>query len=227
MPDGANHVAFAYSADGKDRFTTVYPNLNLLDGSDLEDYTTKKKHLTIVQKDGGCNNGTYISASYSNPEPNSFADILVWKLDKKRLEPSTTYTFSFYAKGKGTVKTYIHPSLIDTSSNSYADGKVIKSEADGSYTWTLTNEWVRHTYTFTVNDNITEDKYVLFRLPTGSSVDICLPKLEKGSTATPWMPSFSEAKAEDYPSYIGTYTDNDSTEQSTDPTRYTWKKIVE
>ena len=33
MPDGANHVAFAYSADGKDRFTTVYPNLNLLDGT--------------------------------------------------------------------------------------------------------------------------------------------------------------------------------------------------
>ena len=31
MPGGANHVAFAYSADGKDRFTTTYPNLNLLD----------------------------------------------------------------------------------------------------------------------------------------------------------------------------------------------------
>lgn len=33
MPDGAQHVAFAYSADGKDRFTTVWPNLNLLDGT--------------------------------------------------------------------------------------------------------------------------------------------------------------------------------------------------
>ena len=31
MPDGANHVAFAYSADGKDRFMTVYPNLNLIE----------------------------------------------------------------------------------------------------------------------------------------------------------------------------------------------------
>ena len=31
MPDGANHVAFAYSADGEDGFTTTYPNLNLLD----------------------------------------------------------------------------------------------------------------------------------------------------------------------------------------------------
>ena len=33
MPDGANHVAFAYSADGKDRLTTTHPNFNLLDGT--------------------------------------------------------------------------------------------------------------------------------------------------------------------------------------------------
>ena len=29
------------------------------------------------------------------------------------------------------------------------------------------------------------------------------PKLEQGSTATPWMPSASEVKTSDYPSYIG------------------------
>ena len=206
---------------------TVYPNLNLLDGTDFKNFTPKTaKYLTIVKKDGGVNNKPYISASYSNPEPNSFTDILYWKLDKERLEPSTTYTFSFYLKGRGTVKTYIHPSLIDTSSNnSFADGKVIKPNQDGGYDWSLTNEWVRHTYTFTTKSSITEDQYVLFRIPTGSSVDICLPKLEKGSTATPWVPSFSEVTAEDYPSYIGTYTDNKSNEQSTDPEKYTWKKI--
>ena len=90
---------------------------------------------------------------------------------------------------------------------------------------TLTDEWVRYTYTFTSKSSITEDQYVLFRLPTGSSVDICLPKLEKGSTATPWMPSASEATVEDYPSHIGTYTYNNSNEQSADPEKYTWKKI--
>ena len=206
---------------------TVYPNLNLLDGTDFKNFTPKtEKYLTIVKKDGGVNNKPYISASYSNPEPNSFADILSFNLEKGRLEPSTTYTFSFYLKGKGTVKTYIHPSLIDTSSNkAFADGSAITPKVDGQYTWTLTNEWVRHTYTFTSKSSITEDQHVLFRLPTGSSVDICLPKLEKGSTATPWMPSFSEVKAENYPSYIGTYTDNKSNEQSTDPARYSWKKI--
>ena len=226
MPDGANHVAFAYSEDGRDSFMTVYPNLNLLDGTDFKNFTPRTdKYLTIVKKDGGVNNKPYISASYSNPEPNSYADILSWRLEKGRLEPSTTYTFSFYAKGRGTVKTYIHPSLIDISRTSFADGKAIKPNGDGEYTWTLTNEWVRHTYTFTTKSSITEDQYVLFRLPTGSSVDICLPKLEKGSTATPYMPSFSEATAEDYPSYVGTYTDNESNEQSIDPEKYSWKKI--
>ena len=226
MPDGANHVAFAYSEDGRDRFMTVYPNLNLLDGTDFKNFTPRtEKYLTIVKKDGGVNNKPYISASYSNPEPNSYADILSWRLEKGRLEPSTTYTFSFYARGRGTVKTYIHPSLIDTSSKAFVGGKAIKPNQDGDYTWTLTDEWVRYTYTFTSKSSITEDQYVLFRLPTGSSVDICLPKLEKGSTATPWMPSFSEVKAENYPSYIGTYTDNKSNEQSTDPGKYTWKKI--
>ena len=207
---------------------TVYPNLNLLDGTDFKNYTPKtEKYLTIVKKDGGVNNKPYISASYSNPEPNSYADILSWRLEEGRLEPSTTYTFSFYLKGKGIVKTYVYPSLIDTSANVLADGKAIKPADNGSYTWTLTNEWVRHTYTFTTKSSITEHQNVLFRLTTGNSVDICLPKLEKGSTATPWMPSASEVKAEDYPSYIGTYTDNKSNEQSTDPEKYTWKKIVE
>ena len=206
---------------------TVYPNLNLLDGTDFKNYTPKtENYLTIAKKDGGVFNKSYISASYSNPEPNSFSDMLSLTIEKERLEPSTTYTFSFYAKGRGTAKTFIWPGLIDTESNkNFADGKPIIPKNDGEYTWTLTNEWVRHTYTFTTKNSITDDKSVLFRLPTGSSVDISLPKLEKGSVATPWMPSFSEVEAEDYPSHIGTYTDNKSNEQSTDPARYSWKKI--
>ena len=50
-------------------------------------------------------------------------------------------------------------------------------------------------------------------------------KVEEGSTATPWMPSASEATVEDYPSHIGTYTDNNSNEQSTNPLKYGWKLL--
>lgn len=226
MPDGANHVAFAYSKDGKNGFTTIYPNLNLLKGTDFKNFTPKaQQYLSVTLKPGGVFNKPYVSASYNNPTPNSWVDVLEWDFDKDDFKPSTTYTFSFYARGKGTVRTHIYPSLIDTSVDVLADGKAIKPAADGAYDWNLTDEWVRHTYTFTTRSSITEGQHVVFRLFTGNSADICLPKIEEGSTATPWTPSFSELTAEDYPSYIGTYTDNNSNTQSTDPGKYTWKKI--
>lgn len=46
-------------------------------------------------------------------------------------------------------------------------------------------------------------------------------KCEPGSTATPYMPSASEVKTSDYPSYIGTYSDT-NVNGSTDPSKYTW-----
>ena len=58
-----------------------------------------------------------------------------------------------------------------------------------------------------------------------TTFDYSKMKVEEGSTATPWMPSAREATVEDYPSHIGTYTDNNSNEQSTNPLKYTWKKI--
>ena len=50
-------------------------------------------------------------------------------------------------------------------------------------------------------------------------------KVEPGSTVTPYMPSAIEAVESDYPSYIGTYTGKIVDGQSTDPVKYSWKKI--
>ena len=58
-----------------------------------------------------------------------------------------------------------------------------------------------------------------------SKVSVAGHKWEKGSTATPYMPSYSEATNSDYPSYIGTYTGKIVDGQSTDPVKYNWKKI--
>ena len=68
---------------------------------------------------------------------------------------------------------------------------------------------------------------IRYEINSGSDGDIWNAghKWEHGSIATPWMPSASEATVEDYPSHIGTYTDNNSNEQSADPEKYTWKKI--
>ena len=66
----------------------------------------------------------------------------------KKIEPSTWYTFSFYAKGIGCT-TYIYPSCVDTSADFFIDG--VKQETvpgDAAKAWTFTSNWVRHTVTF-------------------------------------------------------------------------------
>ena len=78
---------------------TVYPNLNLLDGTDFKNYKAPaQEHLSATVKTGGVFNKPYVSASYNNPAPNSYVDVISWGFDKEHLKPSTTYTFSFYEK---------------------------------------------------------------------------------------------------------------------------------
>ena len=217
------HTAWSYSADGTDGFTTVYPNLNLLDDTTFKNYIPKtEQYLSVAKIDGGVNNKPYVSISYNNPTANSYTDQISWAFDKEYFKPSTIYTFSFYLKGNGTIRTYVYPSLIDDSSaNGLADGKVITPTGDGNYDWNLTSEWVRHTYTFITKSSLTAGHNFLFRIFTGNSADICLPKVEEGSIATPHMPSSSEVTTADWPSYIGQYTDFTQAD-STNPSDYTW-----
>ncbi len=230
------HTAYANNAEGTDDFSTTKPNLNLLYNTTFKNFTPNtEQHLSMAIKNGGVNNKPYVSVSYNNPTENSYIDKISWGnwgswgFDKESFKPSTTYTFSFYLKGEGTVITHVYPSLIDASSpNSLVDGKVITPIHDGYYKWNLTSEWVRHTYTFTTKSSITDgdNQNFLFRIFTGNSVDIGLPKVEEGETATPYMPSSSEAKPSDQPKYIGTYTDK-SDSASQDPKKYTWKSNPE
>ena len=228
------HTAWSNSADGTDGFTTVYPNLNLLNDTTFKNYIPQtEQYFNVVIKNGGVNNKPYISVSYNNPTENSYIDIIQWGnwgsqgFDKESFKTSTTYTFSFYLKGSGTIRTHVYPSIIDISSgNGLVDGKAIGLSPDGEYNWNLTSEWVRHTYTFTTKSSMTENQNFLFRLFTGNSVDICLPKLEEGSTATPYMQSQSEVTSADGPSYIGQYTDY-TLDDSTNPSSYTWREIQE
>ena len=203
MPDGANHVAFTYSADGKDRFTTVWHNLNLLDGTkDFSGYWYNGEHWT--------NDGTYKGLTVKKRHGTGKG---IYKIFTAPADG--TYTFSAYFKSSGRGK--IVRRWVNTNGT---DGK-------GTIDLDSNIDWARDTFTAPMK---TGDKvFVRYEITSGDGLDIWTAghKWEEGSIATPWMPSFSEVTPEDYPSYIGTYTDNDSSEQSTDPTRYTWKKIVE
>ena len=228
MPDGANHVAFAYSADGKDRFTTVYPNLNLLYGTrefkpiavgnntpnqnaGLINFTQYKKISDLFKA------GDNITISYDieflNTElygdsDNVFSAIQLFGGNWEKLsEVKVKYVGGkFYTKDS-------------YKSSSYVENPAHKLTV--SRTMQLTQDFIN------ANETVESLQLLYNNVPVGATVKVTDLKLERGSTATPLMPSFIEVVKSDYPSYIGTYTDNDSNSQSTDPARYSWKKIVE
>ena len=203
MPDGANHVAFAYSADGKDRFMTVYPNLNLLDGT--KDFSGDWDKASLWENDG-----TYEGLVVKK---------ITWPwngIGKTFTAPKDgVYTFSAYVKSSGNNANTVRINFLN-GSESISLRKTFSNNFD----------WLRDSITVTLKAN---DKVSAIYEMTGSALDSDLwtagHKWEEGSTATPWMPSASEVTPADWPSYIGTYTDNNSNEQSTDPEKYSWKKI--
>lgn len=211
------HTAYAYSADGTDRFSTVSPNLNLLNGTkQLNQNLTPYYFAMPTSKTGGYLNSNYVVCD--NPSTNNnvmdFFRVYVKQNSNPQFQyvkPNTTYTFSEYVRGHGSVTMY------GWSSQGVWIAK------NGTATTTLTDDWKLFTYTFTTGSTIVDGAQIFARVPAGSRTDICLPKLEEGSTATPWMPSSSEANDSDYPPYIGTYSDNSQT-VSTDSTKYFWTK---
>ena len=109
-----------------------------------------------------------------------------------RTLPSQWYTLSFYAKGVGTMVSYVYGSFADNGAGSYIDGvKLGYANPDGSHVWILTDGWARHTYTFKSKSSFpaTEIQNVLWRLFKGNEAYICMPQLEAGTLATPYSPA--------------------------------------
>ncbi|MBQ3828451.1 MAG: hypothetical protein II812_09950, partial [Prevotella sp.] len=123
----------------------------------------------------------------------------LWSTDGsiRKLEPSTWYTFSFWAKGNYNIATFIYPSVFDNTSICYIDGMMYAANtrgADANINWSLSNTWTRHTFTFKTKSSISgSNQNLLFRLyPKTSSgytnaVYICMPKLEVGMQATSYI----------------------------------------
>ena len=115
----------------------------------------------------------------------------------RKLEASTWYTFSFWAKGDYNIATFIYPSVFDNTSICYIDGVLQAANtrgADAYINWTLTSTWKRYTFTFKTKSSISgADQYLLFRLypktssSTNNRVWICMPKLEVGMQATSYI----------------------------------------
>ena len=191
------HTAWAYSADGTDGFTTVYPNLNLLDG-------TKDFSGTWDRADGWTNDGTYKGLTVKKRTGQ-------WHgINKTFTAPKDgTYTFSAYIKGSGNTAD------ISRYSSKPEANKYIGNNFD----------WIRDSVTVNLKANDTIwIRYEISGSGTDLILWTAGHKWEEGSVATPWMPSASEVKTSDYPNYIGQYT-NFVQEDSPNPSDYTWSLI--
>ena len=203
------HTAWSYSADGKDRFTTVYPNLNLLEGTDTFDNFNPNSSNNSVSaitktKESGINN-TVIDVKTSGE---AFA-VGVYLPNAYNITAGQTITVSFMAKSLNDTKVLVG----------------FENFPNGHKMFTITPNWKIYTYTFTATSSGTPSFMIYgWDMVAGKEFQVCNPKAEEGSTATPWMPSASEVTTDDFPSYIGHYT-NYMQVDSPNPQDYTWSLI--
>lgn len=199
------HTAYSYSADGTDRFTTVYPNLNLLDG-------TKDFSGSWDRESWGWENDGIYKGLTVKKRRNQWGGI-----NKTFTAPKDgIYTFSAYVKSSGN-NANIHR-FTEKNGTTYWDSGAHK-ELGNNF------GWLRDSFTVTLKAGDTiSARYEI----SGSTSDSILwtagHKWEDDSSATPYMPSSSEVTTADWPSYIGQYTDFTQAD-STNPSAYTWSLI--
>ncbi|MDN7144450.1 hypothetical protein QS460_00770 [Liquorilactobacillus mali] len=149
----------------------------LLNTSDYSDNWTWSVYPTI-DKSQTPNILHYPSTTVSDGQTSDIAYQVIGSI----LQPSTTYTASFYAKGTGSFLFYCHPSV---SSVSPQDNRTLI---------TLTSNYKLYTITFTTSSNISGSKNLRLRSDyntTGGTTNtveayIYGLKLEKGAFATDW-----------------------------------------
>ncbi|MDH5115342.1 hypothetical protein OQI88_12840, partial [Lactococcus lactis] len=223
------HVAYANSADGTYGFTTVYPNLNLLDGTrDFkprgagngtanqntgEIYFTQNKTVADLFKAGD-----YITISY---------DIEFLNTDLYTSSDSTIAQIQMYG-GAFTWLSLVAAKNIDGKfytkdtfkSSVYVENPTHKVTV--SRTIQLTQDFI------TANATVNRVQYLYNFIPVGANTNLTNLKIEPAkdlnSIATPYMPSASEVTTADWPSYIGQYTDFTQADK-TNPSDYTWSLI--
>lgn len=222
------HTAWSYSADGTDRFSTVYPNLNLLVNSSAK------------TKDGFFKNFDKVENGYGEVTitgTNTWVSRDMWdgfSIKPRDYKPGDKYTMSMdvmFTSWNLPAGTHLDEFWIGQryGNNSWKRICFIDLPKDPSK---MLNQWVRITQTSTIPPYedpaiYTEACFLTkFTGPSEGSFTIRIrnPKQEPGETATPYMPSASEATTADYPSFIGHYTDYTQVD-SPNPRDYTWSLI--
>jgi hypothetical protein len=203
------HTAYSWSADGKDRFTTTYPRFNLLSGTAKFDNFNPNSSNNLVStitktKISGITN-TVIDVKTSG---NAFA-VGYYLPNAYNITAGQTITISFIAKSLNDTKVLVG----------------FENYPNGQRTFTIAPNWTLYTHTFTATTSGTPNFMIYgWDMVAGQGYQAYNPKAEEGSFATLYMSSSSEVTTADWPKYRGEYSDM-SSEQSTNPSDYTWSLI--
>ncbi|MDM7651122.1 hypothetical protein QUF05_05480 [Lactococcus lactis] len=193
------HTAWAYSSDGNDRFTTVYPSLNLLKGTRVPISLTGKNETNQRNFLYWFDNGENVQN-----QGLSVGDTLTCTFDWTVTNPASG---TFLVQLNEASWQYLSQTISITSGNSSGHSE-FSFVVDYNFLSGIANGVQAR------GDNI----------PTDSVLTISNFLFTKGSTAIPHMPSASEVTTADWPSYIGQYTDFTQAD-STNPSDYTWSLI--
>ena len=195
-----NIIAYSNSADGTDDFTTVYPNLNLIDGT--RDFSGEWIYSELSTDDG----------TYKGLKVKKRTDVWGGIFKIFTVPKNSDYTFSAFVKGAGTGTKFVRVVIING---------VEKHSLEK--TWDSAFGWTRDSITFSAKDIKVGDQiaisYNISVLGTNSAIWTAGHKWEEGSTATPWMPSAREVTVADYPKYVGFSNSIKPNKKSSD---YTW-----
>lgn len=199
------HTAWAYSSDGTDRFSIVYPRLNLLErtkdfsgdwwNSTAWDKSGTYKGLTVMSYNGAYNTG--ITKGFTIPSDGIYSLSMLVKV-------KAGYVGQFIVE---TYKPTGIPPIIKDVTNT--GGKFVTQSYTGSF-------------------KAGQEIAMYFRFNSEAKakggLEVAGHKIEHGEPPTPWMPAASEVTKSDWPIYMGQYTDY-TLEDSIDPSSYTWRKI--
>ena len=179
-----NTIAYSNSADGTDDFTTVYPNLNLIDGT--RDFSGQWIYSELSTDDG-----TYKGLKVKKRTDAWGGIFKIFTVPK-----NSDYTFSAYVKGSGIGTKFVRVVIING---------VEKYNLEK--TWDSPLDWTRDSITLSAKDIKVGDQiavsYNISIWGTNPAIWTAGHKWEEGSIATPWMPSAREVTVADYPKYVG------------------------
>ncbi|KST92176.1 phage distal tail protein domain-containing protein [Lactococcus lactis] len=163
--------------------TTVYPNLNLLDGTrDFSGNWTNSNSWTT--------DGTYKGLTVKKITTQWSGIYKTFTVPK-----DGAYTFSAYIKSSGNTANVFRYGGVNSTSSQGIIQKFIGNNFD----------WTRDSVTLNLKANDTVwIRYEISGARTDSILWVAGYKWEQGSTATPWMPSASEVTPSDYRDY-GSY----------------------